>query len=190
MSVEDSLSFATPEQLEEWLGRNHATRQELWVRLFKKGSVTPSVTWEDCVVASLAWGWIDGQRRPLDDVSYLHRLTPRRARSTWSRRNRDHAERLIAGGRMRPPGMAHVEAARRDGRWERAYAGQAEMVIPADFLAELEQVPAAREHFETLNRGNLFVIYHRLQTAVRPETRRKRIADLIARLARGEALRP
>jgi uncharacterized protein YdeI (YjbR/CyaY-like superfamily) len=114
------LAFETPEQLERWLQSNHASEQVLWIRIFKKASGTATVTWDDCVVAALAWGWIDGQRKSLDDVSFLQRMTPRRPKSNWSRRNTEHVERLIASGRMQPAGLAHVEAARQDGRWDKA----------------------------------------------------------------------
>lgn len=187
MHPPEARSFETADQLEAWLNENHQTRRELWVRIFKKESGTPTVTWSDCVVAAIAWGWIDGQRKSLDDVSFLQRLTPRRARSSWSKKNREHAERLIAEGRMQPAGLGHVEAARQDGRWEQAYSGSADMVIPDDFLQELQKSPAANQFFATLNRRNLYVIYHRVQTAKRPETRSKRIAALVAQLARGEA---
>ena len=187
MHPPEARSFETADQLEKWLKANHATQRELWIRIYKKDSGTPTVTWNDCVVAALVWGWIDGQRKSLDEVSFLQRLTPRRARSNWSKRNREHAERLIAEGRMQPSGLAHVEAARQDGRWEKAYSGSSEMVIPDDFLEELRKNRPAQEFFETLDRGNLFVIYHRLQTARRLETRKKRIRDMLAQLARGEA---
>ncbi|AKT41452.1 YdeI/OmpD-associated family protein [Chondromyces crocatus] len=184
----ETRSFETPLQLEAWLASHHATKQELWVRMFKKESGMPTVTWSDCVVAAIAWGWIDGQRKSLDDVSFLQRLTPRRAKSNWSKKNCEHAERLIAEGRMQPSGLAHVEAARQDGRWERAYAGSSEMVIPDDFLEALQKDPAASAFFATLDRRNLFAIYLRLQTAKRPETRQKRITTLIAELAGGKAI--
>lgn len=187
MSLTEARSFETAAHLEQWLEVHHATERELWVRIFKKQSGTPTVTWNDCVVAALVWGWIDGQKRSLDDASFLQRLTPRRARSSWSKRNREHAERLIAEGRMEPSGLAHVEAARRDGRWERAYSGSAEMVMPDDFLEALQQNPAAKAFFETLDRKNLYAIYHRLEAAGRLETRGKRMTRILARLARGEA---
>lgn len=187
MQSPEALAFETPHHLERWLKANHATERELWVRIYKKESGTPSVTWNDCVVLAIAWGWIDSQRRALDEVSFLQRLTPRRARSNWSKKNCEHAERLIAEGRMQPSGLAHVEAARQDGRWEKAYAGSAEMVIPEDFLNELRKNPAAKKFYATLDRRNLFVIYHRLHTAKRPETRTKRIAAMLAELARGKA---
>jgi uncharacterized protein YdeI (YjbR/CyaY-like superfamily) len=188
MEMNDARAFATATQLEKWLKANHEKQRELWVRIFKKGSGTPSVTWDDCVVVAIAWGWIDGQRKSLDEVSFLQRLTPRRPKSNWSKRNREHAERLIAEGRMQPSGLAHVEAARQDGRWEQAYAGSSELVIPDDFLEELQKHPAAKQFFATLDRKNLFVIYYRLHTAKRVETRKKRIAVMIADLARGKAL--
>lgn len=187
--MDGARSFQSAAQLDAWLRSNHAKERELWVRIFKKGSATPSVTWNDCVVVCLAWGWIDGVKRSLDEVSFLQRLTPRRPKSGWSKKNREHAERLIAEGRMQPPGLAHVEAARADGRWEQAYAGSADMVIPDDFLAALKQNAAATRAYASLDRANLFVIYHRLHTASRPETRARRIAALVAALARGEALR-
>lgn len=180
-------AFETPDLLEDWLKLNHATHTELWVRIFKKTSGTPSVTWGDCVVAALVWGWIDGQKKSLDEVSFLQRLTPRRAKSNWSKVNTEHVERLIAAGRMQPTGQAHVDAARQDGRWAAAYASSAQMVIPDDFLAALRQNLAALAFYETLNRANLYAIYHRLQTAKRPETRQKRLDQMLAQLASGKA---
>ena len=187
MEANQARTFATPALLDAWLHAHHASETELVVRIFKKDSGTPSVTWNDCVLAVLPWGWIDGQRQALDDVSFLQRLTPRRPKSTWSKKNCAHAERLIAEGRMHPPGLAQVEAARADGRWEQAYAGPADMVIPDDFLEALRASPAAQRFFETLNRRNLYAIYHRIHTAKRAPTRAKRIADIVAQLARGEA---
>jgi uncharacterized protein YdeI (YjbR/CyaY-like superfamily) len=113
-------AFETPAQLDQWLQLNHATEQALWIRIFKKASGMATVTWDDCVVVALAWGWIDGRRKSLDEVSFLQRLTPRRAKSNWSRRNTEHVERLIASGRMQLAVLAHVDAARRDDRWDRA----------------------------------------------------------------------
>ena len=180
-------AFDTPELLEKWLEANHATETEIWVRIFKKDSGTPTVTWDDCVVVALAWGWIDGQRKSLDEVSFIQRLTPRRAKSNWSKRNVEIAERLIGEGRMQPAGLVPIEAARQDGRWEAAYSGSSEMVIPEDFLLELESNLAAREFYATLNRQNLFAIYYRLTTAKRVETRKKRMTEILAQLAQGKA---
>ena len=136
-------TFETPGHLHAWLRVNHASQTELWVRIYKKATGQPSVTWDDCVVAAIAWGWIDGLRNALDDTSFLQRMTPRRARSNWSQKNVQHAERLMEQGRMQPAGLAHVEAARSDGRWATAYVGSATMVMPEDFLAALQQDPAA-----------------------------------------------
>lgn len=177
-------SFKTTAELGAWLKRHHATERELWVRIFKKDSGTRSVTWNDCVVVAIAWGWIDGHKKALDERSFLQRLTPRRPKSNWSKRNTEHAERLIAEGHMQPPGLVHVDAAREDGRWKKAYAGSAELVIADDLLAALHKNRAATAFFETLDRRNLFTIYHRLHTAKRAETRQKRIASMVAQLAR------
>ncbi len=188
MSDKAHHTFESPAQLHAWLQAHHAREAELWVRIFKKGSGTPSVTWDDCVLACIAWGWIDGQRKSLDDASFLQRLTPRRARSNWSQKNVQHAERLIAEGLMQAPGLAQVEAARADGRWDSAYAGSADMVIPEDFLAALQQDPAALAFYGTLKRQQLFTIYYRLTSAKRAETREKRMAEILAKLGRGESL--
>ena len=180
-------TFETPEQLYAWLRVNHASEPELWVRILKKATGQPSVTWEDCVVAAICWGWIDGVRNALDDTSFLQRLTPRRARSGWSQKNVQHAERLIAEGHMQAAGLAQVEAARSDGRWATAYAGSATMVMPEDFLAALQQDPAAHAFYATLKRQSLFTIYYRLTSAKRPETRQKRMAEFLAMLGHGES---
>lgn len=185
MTESDARAFPTQEHLDEWLKANHAQERELWVRIFKKDSGTPSVTWQDCVVVCLAWGWIDGAKRSLDDASFLQRITPRRPKSSWSKKNREHAERLIAEGRMQPAGLVHVEAARADGRWEQAYAGSAEMELPDDFLRRLDAHPDAKAFFATLKRAQVFSIYYRLHTAKRIETRSKRIEAILAALAEG-----
>lgn len=186
MTTLSTQTFSDRDALERWLVRHHATETELWVRVYKKGSGVASVTWEDIVIACLTWGWIDGQKKSLDATSFLQRITPRRARSGWSKKNCDHAERLISEGRMRASGLAQVEAAKKDGRWDAAYAGSSEMVIPEDFLSALAEVPKARAFYATLDRTNLFSIYHRLHTAKKPQTRAARIERILAQLARGE----
>lgn len=180
------LAFRDARELGEWLASHHRGSTELWVRIFKAGSGTPSVAWNDCVVEAIRFGWIDGQKLPLDETSYLQRLTPRKPKSNWSARNCEHATRLIAQGRMTPAGLAPIEAAKADGRWGNAYAGPAQMSIPQDFLDALETLPAAKAFFETLDRKNLYPIYYRLHTAKRPETRAKRMAQILAQLDRGE----
>ncbi|OJW21479.1 MAG: hypothetical protein BGO49_13490 [Planctomycetales bacterium 71-10] len=185
MTESESLAFPTQKDLDKWLKANHARERELWVRIFKKDSGTPSVSWQDCVIVCLAWGWIDGVKRPLDDTSFLQRLTPRRPKSSWSKKNREHADRLIAEGRMQPAGLVHVEAARADGRWEHAYAGSAEMELPEDFLRMLDAHPVAKAFFATLKRAQVYSIYYRLQSAKRIETRTRRIEAILAALAEG-----
>lgn len=185
--TQDALSFVDFAALDSWLAAHHSEATVLWVRIFKKGSGVASVDWTTCVEAALCWGWIDGQKKSLDADSYLQRMTPRRARSGWSKRNVEHVERLISEGRMQPSGLAQVEAAKADGRWEAAYEGSANMTIPDDFIAALDKVPEARARYDTLTRSALYTIYHRLQSAKKPETRASRMAQMIERLARGDA---
>lgn len=180
------IAFRDARELGDWLAEHHADSSELWVRIFKAASGTSSVTWTDCVVEAIRFGWIDGQKQPLDAQSFLQRLTPRKPKSDWSAKNREHATGLIAEGRMTPAGLAHVEAAKADGRWDSAYEGSAAMTIPRDFLEALEARPAAKAFFATLDRKNLYPIYYRLQTAKRPETRVRRMAQMLDQLDRGE----
>ena len=180
------IAFATPQDLRDWLATHGATATMLWVRIHKLGSGVPSVTWEDCVLACLSHGWIDGIRKSLGSDAYLQRLTPRRPKSGWSKRNRDHVDRLVAAGLMTPAGQAHVDAARADGRWDAAYSGSALSEVPADFLALLDQNPAAKATYATLNKQNLFAIYIRLHSARSADTRARRMATLLATLQRGE----
>lgn len=174
-------SFESFAALRAWLVANPSA-PELWVHVLKGGPVT----WEDCVRAALCVGWIDAAKRAESEEAWLQRLVPRRRGSTWSQRNRDHVERLAAEGLMEPAGLAEVEAARADGRWDAAYAGQRDMVIPPDFLLALEGRPVARATFATLNRANLYAIYHRLHTARTPATRAARMERLLAVLDRGD----
>jgi uncharacterized protein YdeI (YjbR/CyaY-like superfamily) len=180
------IAFQDAAGLGEWLVSHHQRSSELWVHIFRAGSGRRSVTWTDCVIEAIRFGWIDGQKLPLDETSFLQRLTPRKPKSNWSAKNREHAMKLIAEGRMTPAGLVHVEAAKADGRWESAYAGSAAMTIPQDFLDALETMPAAKAFFLTLDRKNLYSIYYRLHTAKRPETRTKRLVQILAQLDRGE----
>ena len=181
----EPLSFESRESLAAWLRDHHATASELWVRMWKKAAGRSTVTWEDCVVAALAVGWIDAQKRAEGPLSSLQRLVPRRPRSTWSARNVAHAERLIAQGAMLPAGLAEVDRAKADGRWGAAYAAPSALAIPEDFLAALEARPAAKATFATLNRANLYTIYHRLHTAKTDRGRAQRMERMLATLERG-----
>jgi uncharacterized protein YdeI (YjbR/CyaY-like superfamily) len=172
-------AFATPAAWSAWLRKHHARSAGLWIKLYKKQSGVRSITQPQALDEALCWGWIDGQARPLDDQAWLQRFTPRRARSTWSRRNRERVAQLLAEGRMRPSGMAQVAAAKADGRWERAYDSPANSKVPADFLRALAKDKRAEAFFKTLNRANLYAISYRLQTARRPETRERRFGQIL-----------
>ncbi len=179
-------SFETPQGFCNWLKENHAKENELWLKIFKKKSKIPSINWGEAVIEAIAWGWIDGIKKSHSETAYFQRFTPRTKTSRWSKINCNHAETLIGNGRMREPGFKVIQAARSDGRWASAYAGSAEMEIPADFLLALAANKNAEVVFHTLNRANLFSIYHRLQSAKKPQTRQNRMDKIIGMLARGE----
>ncbi len=179
------LGFADQPALEEWLEAEHASAPGLYVKLAKKGAGVPSVTYAELVESALCFGWIDGRSNRLDDRFYLQRITPRRSRSVWSQKNVEAAEELIRAGRMRPAGLAAVEAARADGRWERAYAGAATITVPDDLAAALAAEPAAQEAFATLDGTNRYAVLWRVHTAASPATRASRIAALVQMLAEG-----
>ena len=172
------MAFASPKDLARWLKVNHAIESELWVKIFKIKTGIPSVTWDDVVNETLCWGWIDGIKKSIDDQAYLQRVTPRKSRSNWSKRNREHVERLIKDGRMTESGLVHVRAAKADGRWENAYAAS-EMKVPVDFLAALDNKPKAKQFFETLTKSSHYVIAYGLTSAKKPETRQRRFAKFI-----------
>jgi uncharacterized protein YdeI (YjbR/CyaY-like superfamily) len=182
------LAFADQAALEGWLEANHLTAPGLYVKLAKKGSGVASVTQQDMVEALLCFGWIDGRANRLDDEFFLQRITPRRAKSVWSKKNVDWVERLTAAGRMRPAGLAAVEAAKADGRWERAYAGSSTITVPDDLAAALDAEPAARAAFDALDGANRYAVLWRVHTAATPQTRSKRIAALVRMLAEGRVL--
>ena len=167
------MTFASSNDLGQWLKINHAIESELWVKIFKIKTGIPSVTWEDVVIEALCWGWIDGIKKSMDDQAYLQRITPRKARSVWSKRNTVHVKRLISEGRMMAPGLVQVHAAQADGRWDKAYA-VSEMKVPTDFLEALESKPKAKKFYETLTKSNRSVIAQGLISAMKTETRQRR----------------
>lgn len=179
------IAFVAPQDFGEWLKLNHACESELWIKIFKVKSAVPSVTWDEVVIEALCWGWIDGIKKSIDEHAYLQRVTPRKARSSWSKRNRQHVERLISEGRMTEAGLGHVRAAKADGRWENAYA-VSEMKVPVDFLAELESNPKAKQFFEILTKSSHYVIAHGLTSAKKPETRQRRFTKFMDMLCNGE----
>lgn len=163
----------------------------VWLVLAKKGTTEPTkLSYAEALEEALCFGWIDGQVRRRDEVTYRQRFTPRRTRSVWSKRNVAHAERLVAEGRMTPAGLTAIERAKADGRWEAAYAGPATIQVPPELAAALAGEPKASAMFETLTSQNRYAILHRLALAKRPETRTRRIEQFVAMLARGETIHP
>ena len=182
------LAFPDQAAFEAWLETEGATAPGVYVKLAKKGAGVPSVTYAELVESALCFGWIDGRANRLDDRFYLQRMTPRRARSVWSQKNVDAVEALTLAGRMRPAGLAAVEAARADGRWERAYAGSATITVPADLAEALAAEPAAQKEFEALDGANRYAVLWRVHTAASDATRAKRIASLVQLLKDGGRL--
>jgi uncharacterized protein YdeI (YjbR/CyaY-like superfamily) len=175
----------------EWLGRNHADPAGVMLVLAKKGTTSPtSLTYDQALEEAICFGWIDGQVRRRDERTYFQRFTPRRARSRWSKRNTTLAERLISEGRMQASGIAEVERAKADGRWEAAYAGPATARVPDDLAAALAAEPKAMTMFRRLTSQNRYAILHRIEAVKRPETRARKIAEFVAMLARGETVHP
>jgi uncharacterized protein YdeI (YjbR/CyaY-like superfamily) len=179
-------SFATQHTWREWLEKNYSESDGIWLRIFKQDSGKKTVTHDEALDEALCFGWIDGQRKKHDEVSFLQKFTPRRAKSIWSKRNREKTAKLIKEGRITPAGLAEIEQAKSDGRWARAYDSPKNMVVPADFLKELKKNKKAYKFFETLNKTNKFAIAFRLHNAKRPETRERRMKDFLARMERGE----
>jgi uncharacterized protein YdeI (YjbR/CyaY-like superfamily) len=174
-----------------WLGDNHAQEPGVWLVLAKKGATVPTrLTYEGALEEALCHGWIDGQIKRRDELTYRQRFTPRRARSAWSQRNIVIIERLLAEDRVHPAGVAAVERAKKDGRWESAYPGASKIEVPADLDAALAAEPRARAMFEILTSQNRYAVLYRLQTAKRPETRLRRIERFVEMLARGETIYP
>ena len=183
-----TIFFTSPAEWEEWLEHNHAESGGVWIKMAKKGAGIESVRYPEVLDTALCFGWIDGRREALDERRFLQRFTPRRARSRWSRINREKAERLIADGRMRAAGLAEVERAQADGRWEAAYEGQKRITVPDDLQRELDARPEAKAFFDELNSQNRYAILYRVEEPKRPETRARRIAMYVEMLAQGKTL--
>jgi uncharacterized protein YdeI (YjbR/CyaY-like superfamily) len=182
------LAFPSAAEWERWLDENHDSSEGVWVKIAKKDAGIPSVHYPEVLESAICFGWIDGRREALDDRYFLQRFTRRRPRSKWSRINRETAARLIADGRMRPAGLAEVEAAKADGRWEAAYAGQRSITVPDDLQRELDARPEAKAFFAQLGSQNRYAILYRLQDAKKPETRARRLAKFVAMLEAGETI--
>ena len=180
------ILFSTQKEFEVWLGKNHTSSNGIWLKIAKKASGVESVNYDEALLVALCYGWIDGQLKSLDETFYLQKFTPRRPRSIWSKRNCDLVTQLIKEGKMKPAGLTQIEAAKKDGRWEKAYDSSKNMVIPQDFLKELAKNKKAETFFKTLNKTNVYAIGWRLQTAKKPETREKRMKQILTMLAKGE----
>ena len=182
------LAFASQAEWEAWLDVEHASSDGVWLKFAKKGSGVESVVYAEALEVALCYGWIDSQVKSLDERFYLQKFTPRRARSKWSRVNRDKIEELTKQGRMKPAGLAQVELAKADGRWEAAYASPGNVEVPDDLRAALDGNTKAAEFWAGLNKSNRFAILYQLQDAKRPETRARRLEKFMGMLERGEKL--
>jgi uncharacterized protein YdeI (YjbR/CyaY-like superfamily) len=179
-------SFRSSKELRAWLAKEHARAPGLLLRIYKKDSGVPSVTYAEALDQALCFGWIDGQKLPFDAKSWVQKFSRRRAKSGWSKKNVAHVDRLIREGQMTPAGLKEVQAAKADGRWAAAYDSSATATLPPEFVKELTRNAKARQFYATLNKANLYAIAYRLQTAKRPETKIKRMKLIIDMLARGE----
>ena len=184
------LSFADAKAFGDWLSEHHGDPTGGWLRMARKGTTETLITYAAALDVALCWGWIDGQKKSLDAQAFLQKFTPRRARSIWSDVNRTKVLALIESGAMQPPGLAEIERARADGRWDAAYAPASRSEVPADLTAALADRPRAAAFFATLSSQNRYAILFRLQTAKKPETRARRLAEFVAMCERGETVHP
>lgn len=182
--------FATATDFDRWLRKNHAKASCIWVKYAKKKSRIPSIDWNQAVDVALCYGWIDGQAKSIDETYAMQRFTPRGKRSKWSKLNRERVARLTKAGRMQPAGLAEVERAKADGRWDAAYDSPANASIPDDLAKALAKSAKAKKSFDSLSSSNRYSILYRLQDAKKPETRAKRLEKFVAMLEKGETLHP
>jgi uncharacterized protein YdeI (YjbR/CyaY-like superfamily) len=191
MSAEEqTLSFASRAEWDEWLAARHEISSGVWLKIAKKGTGIASVSYAEALEVALCYGWIDAQKGRFDEARWLQRFTPRRARSKWSKVNRQKATELIDTGAMKPAGLREVQRARADGRWEAAYEAQSTATVPDDLQVALDHNPAAAAFFATLDSRNRYAILHRIQDAKRRETRERRIQTYVAMLTAGEKIHP
>lgn len=184
------LEFEDATAFYDWLSRNHQQEDEVWIKIHKVSSGRKSITPKEAIDVVLCWGWIDGIRKRFDDESFLQRYTPRRKKSVWSKVNVDNVARLIDEGKMTEHGLREVEAAKADGRWDRAYAGSKDMKIPEDLRAAIESEPLAKATFEGLTAQNRYALAYRVHQMRTDTGRRKKIATFVEMLKRGETIYP
>jgi uncharacterized protein YdeI (YjbR/CyaY-like superfamily) len=182
----DVLSLKSAKEWEAWLKVNHARSNGVWLQIQKKDSSEKSPSYAEALDVALCYGWIDGQKNRHDENSWLQMFTPRRPRSSWSKKNTEHAQRLIQAGKMKSAGLTEIDAAKKDGRWKAAYDSPSNASIPEDFLKALKQNKKAEAFFKLLNKTNLYSIAYRLQTAKTPQTREKCMKTILEMLAKGE----
>ncbi len=184
------VSFTETEEWSAWLASRHQSSIGVWVKIARKVSGQASITYAEALDVALAWGWIDGQKEKFDEAWWLQKFTPRGSRSMWSKINREKAIALIAAGKMMPSGLAEVERAKKDGRWDRAYESQSRASVPEDLERALAKNPRAKKFFATLDARNRYAVLFRVQHAKKAETRARRIAQFVEMLAKGEKLHP
>jgi uncharacterized protein YdeI (YjbR/CyaY-like superfamily) len=180
------VSFTSAAEWNAWLAENHAKSKGVWLRIFKKDSGRTTISYAGALDEALCHGWIDGQKKSFDAASWLQKFTPRRPKSVWSKINTEHVARLHKLKKMKPAGLATVEAAKNDGRWQAAYDPPGKFSVPEDFLKQLGKNKKAKAFFGTLNQTNLYSIAWRLQTARKPETRERRMKAILGMMAKGE----
>jgi len=182
----ETKSFRSAREFRKWIEKHHAQANGLLLRIYKNHSGLATVTYAEALDQALCFGWIDGQKLPFDEKSWVQKFTPRRPKSGWSKKNREHATRLIKTGAMTAAGLKQIDAAKADGRWTAAYDSQANASVPQEFLDALARNKKASGFYKTLSKTILYSIAYRLQTAKRPDTKAKRIELIVAMLARGE----
>jgi uncharacterized protein YdeI (YjbR/CyaY-like superfamily) len=182
------ISFLSQEEWGKWLSKNFDKSEGIWIKVFKKDSGTESITIPEALDEALCYGWIDGQRKSYDEKSFLQKYTPKRKKSLWSKVNTLNIERLTKLGKMKPAGIAEVERAKDDGRWEAAYDSPANMTPPKEFLKKLAKNKKAQEFYLTLNKTNTFAISWQIHTAKKEETKMRKIEKFIGMLERGEKI--
>jgi uncharacterized protein YdeI (YjbR/CyaY-like superfamily) len=184
------LLFSQKKDWAAWLVRNHDKSPGVWLRLAKKASGIPSVSYSEALEAALCHGWIDARKRSESETTWLQQFTPRATKSIWSKINREKAMALVKAGRMKPAGLAQIERAKKDGRWEAAYDSPSSATAPPELQAALDQNPRAKAFYATLDSQNRYAILFRIQTAKKPETRVKRIQRFVEMLEKNEKLHP
>jgi uncharacterized protein YdeI (YjbR/CyaY-like superfamily) len=182
--------FPSAEAFADWLAGHHRSSQGIWLKIAKKASGTPTVSYSDAVDVALCYGWIDGQKDSCDGDWWLQRFTPRKPRSKWSKVNCGRAEALIASGAMQAPGLCEIERAKADGRWAAAYESQRTAAVPEDLQAALDADPAAAAFFTSLDSRNRYAVLYRIGDAKKPETRRRRIEQYVAMCSEGKKIYP